>query len=81
MALRALAFSPVAADELWLADDTSDGMVVLDMSNATAPGRLMKDRAQYHYMSNITAMAWNRVSSRSGEFDTFGFLATCQDNS
>ena len=69
LALRALAFNPVAADELWLADDTSDGMVVLDMSDANAPGRLMKDRAQYHYMSNISSFS----------FDATGQFATCQE--
>ena len=68
LALRALAFSPVAANELWLADDTSDGMVVLDMSDAT--GRLMKDRAQYHYMSNISSFS----------FDAIGQFATCQES-
>jgi len=72
---RALAFNPAAPTELWVADIGRDGLTMLDI-NVTHDhvevheARVLKDRAQYHYMDHVSSIA----------FDPIGQFATCQES-
>ena len=75
---RAMAFNPARPGELWVADSGRDAASVVELSagGASAGGaisaravRVVKDRAQYHYMDQVSSIA----------FDPIGQFATCQE--
>ena len=71
VAFRALAFSPRAPEELWLADSAASAMVVtIPDGGASPPARLLIDRAEYHYMASVSSFS----------FDGIGQFATCQES-
>ena len=69
---RQLAFNPQVASELWVADAASDSLFVFQMGadDAVVSQRRLKDRAQYHYMAQPSAIS----------FDALGQFATCQES-
>lgn len=73
---RALAFNPASPGELWVADSGRDALTVLDLASAASndsavlSARILKDRAQYHYMDHVSALS----------FAPSGHFATCQES-
>ena len=72
---RAMAFNPATSGsklQLWIADSGRDGLTVVDMdANGIATStKVLKDRAQYHYMDQVSSLA----------FDANGQFATCQES-
>lgn len=72
---RAMDLNPVRAGELWVADAGRDGVTILELSGAGGSVsahnvRAIKDRAQYHYMDQVSSLA----------FDPLGQFATCQES-
>lgn len=65
---RDMAFHPIHRNQLWVANHDSDDIAILDTQKYTSTVRA--DRAAYHYMEKISALA----------FDQKGQFATCQDS-
>merc|ERR1719191_1558330 len=65
---RDLQFHPINPDELWVANNDTDSLTIIDTVAGTAVTR--KDRAPYHYMERISSLA----------FDSRGYFATCQES-
>merc|ERR1719353_994550 len=65
---RDLQFHPLNPDELWVANNDTDSLTIIDTVAGTAVTR--KDRAPYHYMERISSLA----------FDSRGYFATCQES-
>ena len=71
VAPRALAFNPIRQQELYVADSGRSAVTVLEVDGAAVlHGRVLKDRAHYHYMDHISSLA----------FDSIGQFATCQES-
>lgn len=66
---RALAFHPLAPEEMWVVDASSASVAVLDKDDPSKAPRRLKDRAKYHYMASASSIS----------FDAIGQFATCQD--
>lgn len=76
-------FHPDAGEELWVANGNNHSISIiasLGTSHQTTFSRV--DRGYYHYMNNITALAFNTVgdSGRNPYQDTFNYFALCNDN-
>jgi len=69
---RAIAFNPIGNRELWLGDTGRNALVraTLDANRAVEEVVVTKDRAEYHYIDNISSVAF----TPTGEF------ATCQES-
>merc|ERR1711871_1277845 len=65
---RDLQFHPINTDELWVANNDTDSITIIDTVAGTAVTR--RDRAPYHYMERISSLA----------FDSRGYFATCQES-
>jgi len=65
---RDLAFHPLRPNELYVANNDTDAITIIDTVAGTAVTR--KDRAPYHYMERISSLA----------FDSRGYFATCQES-
>ena len=68
-----MAFNPASATpQLWVADSGRDGVSVFNLSASGTVGetRVLKDRAQYHYMADVSSIS----------FDAIGQFATCQES-
>lgn len=75
IAPRAMAFNPARPHELWVVDSSRASATVLELSASTGSVRtdgtkVVKDRAQYHYMDQVSSIA----------FDPVGQFATCQES-
>ena len=73
--VRSLAWNPTRPAELWLANSATDSIAVLEVSAQASPPRVtsvrhLRDRARYHYMDRVTAVA----------FGADGLFATCQES-
>jgi sugar lactone lactonase YvrE len=76
-------FQPDVGEELWVANGNNHSISIiasLGTSSQTTFSRV--DRGYYHYMNNITALAFNTVkdSGRNPNQDTFNYFAVCNDN-
>ena len=77
-------FHPEAnGEELWIANGNNHSISIiasLGTQYQTSISRL--DRGYYHYMNNITALAFNTVDNaqRNANQDTFNYFALCNDN-
>jgi len=76
-------FHPDGGQELWVANGFNHSVSIiasLGTEHQTTISRL--DRGYYHYMNNITALAFNTVkgTSRNADQDTFNYFAVCNDN-
>ena len=68
---RAVAVHPTRPAELYIADASRSAIVVANTSAVgAASARVLKDRAQYHYMARVSSLA----------FDGLGQYATCQES-
>ena len=69
---RSLAFNPLGDREVWLGDSTRSALtrVHLDESGRVVDISVTKDRAEYHYMDNLSSLSF----TPTGEF------ATCQES-
>eukprot|EP01043_Picozoa_sp_COSAG02_P017400 COSAG02_NODE_788_length_17190_cov_18.177403_10_plen_511_part_01 len=65
---RDLQFHPLNPNELWVANNDTDSITIIDTVAGTAVTR--RDRAPYHYMERISSLA----------FDSRGYFATCQES-
>merc|ERR1711871_299530 len=65
---RDLQFHPLRTNELWVANNDTDSITIIDTVAGTAVTR--RDRAPYHYMERISSLA----------FDSRGYFATCQES-
>ena len=65
---RDLQFHPLNPNELWVANNDTDSITIIDTVAGTAATR--RDRAPYHYMERISSLA----------FDSRGYFATCQES-
>ena len=72
---RAMAFNPIRPGELWVADSGRDAASVVELGQSASGAisvnavKVIKDRAQYHYMDQVSSIA----------FDPIGQFATCQE--
>lgn len=71
-----------SGDELWIANGNAyDIVIVPDIGSVDQASLQRRDRGYYHYMHNITGLAFNSVgNSNRGGRDTYGYFATCQDS-
>lgn len=69
---RSLAFNPIGDRELWIADTGRNALTraILDQNRAVEEVMVTKDRAEYHYLDNISSISF----TPTGEF------ATCQES-
>jgi DNA-binding beta-propeller fold protein YncE len=74
-------FSTVG-DELWVANGHAHNIVIVPDILSNDQAALQRgDRGYYHYMANITSLAFNNVGNADrASRDTFGYFATCQDS-
>mmetsp|Transcript_16219 Transcript_16219/g.35289 ORF Transcript_16219/g.35289 Transcript_16219/m.35289 type:complete len:821 (+) Transcript_16219:836-3298(+) len=76
-------FHPDQGEELWVANGLNHSVSIvasLGTKHQTTISR--RDRGYYHYMNNITALAFNSVrnSGRNPDQDSFNYFAVCNDN-
>lgn len=76
-------FHPTEGEELWIVNGNNHSISIIasvDTEYQTTISR--QDRGYYHYMNNVTALAFNGVkdSQRSEAQDTFNYFAVCNDN-
>jgi len=74
---------PTDGEEIWAANGHGHDLTILtgvESSTAEITAMNRKDRGYFHYMANITALAFNKQknSGRDAGKDTIGYFATCQ---
>jgi sugar lactone lactonase YvrE len=67
---RDLAFSPTHIELLWVANNATDSLTLINTTAGPNSAVALEDRAPFHYMDQISALA----------FAPNGFFATCQDS-
>lgn len=76
-------FQPDAGEELWVANGNNHSISIITSMGTSHQSTFSRiDRGYYHYMNNITALAFNTVkdSGRNPTQDTFNYFAVCNDN-
>lgn len=77
-------FHPDAGEEIWVANGSNHSVSIIASVGTVYQTTVSRvDRGYYHYMNNITALAFNTVkdSNRNINQDTFNYFAVCNDNS
>ena len=77
------AFHPDEGEELWVANGNNHSVsIIASLGTAHQTTMPRADRGSYHYMNNVTALAFNSVggSLRRADQDTFNYVAVCNDN-
>ena len=67
---RDLQFNPAHPNMLWIANNDTDDLTLIDMNVGVSSAMDLRDRAPFHYMERISSLA----------FDSRGFFATCQES-
>ena len=76
-------FHPEVGEELWVANGNNHSISIIASLGTPYQTTISRiDRGYYHYMNNITALAFNTVkeSGRKKGQDTFNYFAVCNDN-
>ena len=77
-------FHPNHGEELWVANGNNHSIsIIASLGTEYQTSISRRDRGYYHYMNNITALAFNTVKdvpTRSVDQDTFNYFAVCNDN-
>eukprot|EP00579_Thalassiosira_antarctica_P010657 CAMPEP_0201910854 /NCGR_PEP_ID=MMETSP0903-20130614/2060_1 /ASSEMBLY_ACC=CAM_ASM_000552 /TAXON_ID=420261 /ORGANISM="Thalassiosira antarctica, Strain CCMP982" /LENGTH=1038 /DNA_ID=CAMNT_0048445531 /DNA_START=117 /DNA_END=3233 /DNA_ORIENTATION=- len=76
-------FHPNEGEELWVANGYNHSIsIIASLGTEYQTTISRRDRGYYHYMNNITALAFNTVNSspRNADQDTFNYFALCNDN-
>ncbi|KAL7541023.1 hypothetical protein ACHAXR_010569 [Thalassiosira sp. AJA248-18] len=76
-------FHPDEGEELWVANGNNHSIsIIASVGTEYQTTISRRDRGYYHYMNNITALAFNTVdnSPRNADQDTFNYFALCNDN-
>lgn len=76
-------FYPNEGEELWIANGNNHSVsIIASLGSQYQTTISRRDRGYYHYMNNITALAFNTVkdAARLSSQDTFNFFAVCNDN-
>mmetsp|Transcript_19161 Transcript_19161/g.39660 ORF Transcript_19161/g.39660 Transcript_19161/m.39660 type:complete len:649 (+) Transcript_19161:206-2152(+) len=76
-------FHPTKGEELWVVNGNNHSIsIVASLGTEYQTTISRRDRGYYHYMNNVTALAFNEVksSNRLEAQDTFNFFAVCNDN-
>ena len=76
-------FNPDVGEELWVANGNNHSISIIASVGTVYQTTISRlDRGYYHYMNNITALAFNTVkdSGRNVNQDTFNYFAVCNDN-
>jgi len=76
-------FHPEQGEELWVANGFNHSVsIIASLGTEDQTTMSRRDRGYYHYMNNITALAFNTVgnSGRNADQDTFNYFAVCNDN-
>ena len=67
---RDLQFNPAHPNMLWVANNDTDDLTIIDMGLGVSSAMTLRDRAPFHYMERISSLS----------FDSRGFFATCQES-
>merc|ERR1711871_666269 len=67
---RDLQFNPAHPSMLWVANNDTDDLTIIDVGLGASSAMTLRDRAPFHYMERISSLA----------FDTRGYFATCQES-
>jgi len=76
-------FHPNEGEELWVANGNNHSVsIIASLGSIYQTTFSRSDRGRYHYMNNMTAIAFNmkRSEKRLPDQDTFGYFAICNDN-
>ena len=76
-------FNPLEGEELWVANGANHSVsIVAALGTPDQTTLSRRDRGYYHYMNNVTALAFNAVGDapRDPDQDTFNYFAVCNDN-
>mmetsp|Transcript_20971 Transcript_20971/g.45468 ORF Transcript_20971/g.45468 Transcript_20971/m.45468 type:complete len:1024 (-) Transcript_20971:39-3110(-) len=76
-------FHPDQGEELWVVNGFNHSVsIIASLGTEYQTTISRRDRGYYHYMNNITALAFNTVSDapRNVDQDTFNYFAVCNDN-
>jgi hypothetical protein len=76
-------FHPNEGEELWVANGGNHSVsIIASLGSIHQTTFSRSDRGRYHYMNNMTALAFNTMKSkkRLPDQDTFGYFAICNDN-
>jgi hypothetical protein len=76
-------FHPNEGEELWVANGNNHSVsIIASLGSIHQTTFSRSDRGRYHYMNNITALAFNTMKStkRLPDQDTYGYFAICNDN-
>ncbi len=76
-------FHPTEGEELWVVNGNNHSVsIIASLGTEYQTTISRRDRGYYHYMNNVTALAFNQVkdSNRLAAQDTVNFFAVCNDN-
>merc|ERR1719401_244702 len=76
-------FNPLEGEELWVVNGANHSVsIVAAVGTPDQTTIARRDRGYYHYMNNVTALAFNSVGDapRNADQDTFNYFAVCNDN-